>query len=57
MKTVPSVFTLFMKTIYLSRITQVAKETVFSKHFEVFRLKTESRIPDQLIVTLYTLSI
>ena len=32
MKTVPSMYTLLMKTIYLFRSTQVADVTVFRKH-------------------------
>jgi len=34
MKTVPLVYTVFIKTIYLSHSTQVPEETVFSKHLD-----------------------
>ena len=36
MKTVPSVYTLFMNTVYVSTSSQVAGETVFGNH-TVFR--------------------
>ena len=44
MKTVPSVYTLLMKTICLSHSTQVAERTVFRKHMVSFLHLVNSQI-------------